>query len=776
MEDPARSAQTRVDTAGGPEWPFEWINTEIIEQMPTAVVVLDLHRKVMATNRAMRRLFGFGNEDSVRGIDVLELIHTDERASIATYLEELSSGRLQRHAAENECLAAGDRAFRGRLVASPIFDSSGRVRAVCCLITDITVEVSDRQALRGGGGAELVERGPVDRQAVTSFVASVGHELRAPLHGILGLSEILAESDLPLSDLKLVNTIRKEAGSLQLVVEDLLDLSRIESGRMALRAEPFTPAATAAEVRDLVGPEAGPLGLELTVVVGEDVPHQVVGDRLRIRQVLLHLVTNSVRHTQSGAVSINVDYRDDGVLVLEVSDTGPVIPEDRRADLFDAFAQSHDGQGGTGLGLTVVRQLTELMQGEVSMTSEPGVGSTYRVEVPVARADRRRNDQASDSDESADGSMTTATPHAPAPAALSGPTATAPSTPAAPAPAPTRAAAPGSAAADTPTPVAPDGSRLRVLVADDTEVNQLLAKNQLAKLGYEPVVVKNGHEALSKATSEPFSAVLMDWHMPVMDGLEATRRIRASGGPGRTIPIIAVTANVLHGNRDICIEAGMNDFLTKPVGIDDLREALQRWITTSDHDPMAYFSSGSPAGGDPADREPSDRHPSVATEQVSPQQQAQIQDQPQSQDQAQEQSPPQPEPGSATDPAEPVVAIETLDALAEELGDKAVVDTVIETFLDELDDRRESIAAIRILAELSAEECDDAGTEAMRSAHTLKSTSALLGGMPLADKCQTLESLLRDGDYSTAAGLVEETLSLIERTRAALRDHLAGEG
>ena len=579
-EDASRHQPSPSATADRPDWPIEWINTEIMEQLPAAVAVLDRRHRIVATNRAMRRLFGFDGEATVEGVDVLDLVQPEDRTSTSTYLDELTAGRLQRHVAENGYRGVGARRFRGRVVAAPVFDSSGRVRAVTCLFNDIAAETWQPNGPRPSPGVESEIDSPaqIDRGSMVSVMASAGHELRTSVHEIAALAETLTGSDLDRSDLELVDTIRSEAAKLRGVLDDLLDPSPIGSGSPSMMARP-----------------------------------------------------------------------------------------------------------------------------------RPGVAN--RVERPVEPADRRRDDRPEGAGEAAGGTR----------------------------------------------------RRPKVLVADDTEVNQLLARNQLIKLGYEPVVVDNGHEALARATSDPFDAILMDWHMPVMDGLEATRRIRASGGWGAEVPIIAVTANVLHGNRHACIEAGMNDFLTKPVSLDDLQAALTAWIPDVP-DPAIV--------PDPAGLEVSAPHPEPVDGPAPP-----------AGDDAGGTNGLTPDIGVSDDEAQrsvseatSVVSAATLDELADELGDRSVVETVIQTFLDELDDRRESIAAIEALVELPPEDREDAGTRALRSAHTLKSTSALLGGGPLAARCQELETLLGESEFAAAADLVDETLVLIEQTRNELESHLATPG
>jgi two-component system, sensor histidine kinase len=357
------------------------------------------------------------------------------------------------------------------------------------------------------------------------FLAAVSHEMRTPLNGIMGMSEIVRDSSTEPVTKQRAGVILSSAEHLKRVISDLLDLSRIEFGRPDLHAAPLDPRQALHEVTDLLAPVAAEKGLALHTLVEDSVPTQVSGDAARIKQVLHNLVGNAIKFTAAGRVDVELMQRAGG-LVFRVRDTGPGIAPVQLESIFDAFEQAgRDVPGkqrvqrreGTGLGLTIARGLARAMGGDVRCTSTPGHGSRFDFDLA----------------------------------------------------APTLQAAPAAPAA----PAALPHFEGRVLLVDDNEVNAMVAQAMLERMGIAVQRAGDGHDALQAMSKKPFAVVLMDCRMPLLDGLEATRRWRRME-TGARLPIIGVTANVTEEDRRECLDAGMDDFLPKPFQIGELAAIL----------------------------------------------------------------------------------------------------------------------------------------------------------------------------------------------------------
>ena len=367
------------------------------------------------------------------------------------------------------------------------------------------------------------ERARRAEAAKSDFLAQMSHELRTPLNGVIGLSDALAAGDLGDRERALTETIRSSGQSLLAILNDLLDLSKIEAGKLQVEAAAFAPGDLARSVAETWREAGAARGTSVTATV-DGAPDWLLGDELRIRQVLNNFVSNAVKFTEGGAVALSLHATPalDGTrLVFRVADTGCGIPADRRDAVFEPFEQAGAGTakryGGTGLGLPICRKLAGLMGGEVAL-ERSGPGGTvfaFALTLPEAR---------------------------------------------------TPAAAAGRDAEDV--------SGLRVLVADDNAVNRLVAAEFLRALGVEAVFAENGDEAVTAASLGGFDAVLMDKHMPGLDGIAATHAIRALAGEAGAVPIIAVPADAMAGAREALLAEGMDGYLSKPLKLDALRDAL----------------------------------------------------------------------------------------------------------------------------------------------------------------------------------------------------------
>ncbi|MCC7369505.1 MAG: response regulator [Chloroflexi bacterium] len=384
-------------------------------------------------------------------------------------------------------------------------------------------------------------------RAKSEFLAMMSHEIRTPLNGILGSAELLATDQIAPDQHDLVQTIITSGELLLAIVNDVLDFGKIESGRMDFESLPFALGETIQTVVELNRAAAQARQLTLVTALAPTLPPLVVGDAGRLSQVLGNLVNNAVKFTETGEVRVQVGAQADGpaavVLSVSVSDTGIGISPEIQRSLFQAFVQADSSTtrrfGGTGLGLAISKRLVELMGGEISVTSAPGEGSTFRFTVRLA--------------------LPSAVPDSLLPAT-----------------APAGAVAGSSGPPDTST----DGLlRGRVLLVEDNFMNQRVVTMMLERLGYGLDIVDNGLAAIDAvSTRSPYDLILMDCHMPELDGFEATRRIRQLAVPGAKTPIVALTANAFPADRQRCLDAGMDDYMAKPISYEVFAQTVRHWL------------------------------------------------------------------------------------------------------------------------------------------------------------------------------------------------------
>jgi PAS domain S-box-containing protein len=503
----------------------------LFEKNPQPMVVYDRRTlEIVSCNDAMVAGYGY-TADELRSMTVLDLQPSEDVESLREYLLGNPGGSRPELADARHGYPGRHRRRDGSIieieVTSENLDLDGR-RCRVALYSDVTerkraaeeVVVARDQALAAS-------------REKSGFVASVSHEIRTPMSGVMGMAELLLGTDLDDEQRDYAQQVLRSGEQMLAIINDLLDLSKIETGNLELEIADFdlrelleracSSARLAAQAKDLA----------FAIEVDEAVPDRLRGDGRRLGQIALNLAANAVKFTAEGAVMVSVGSRPgaDGATALrvEVADSGIGIDPVHLERIFDPFAQAEVATtrlyGGSGLGLAIARQLTELMGGRISAQSELGAGSTFVVEVELAPAAAAAVPRETDE----------------------------------------------TAAASWAQPP-------QLLVVEDSQVNQLVAARALERCGCEVDVVSDGLEALEVLESRTYDAILMDCQMPGLDGYKTTAEIRRREEGVRHTPVIAMTAQAMDGDRERCLEAGMDDYLTKPLRHGELVGALQRWL------------------------------------------------------------------------------------------------------------------------------------------------------------------------------------------------------
>ncbi|MCA1926301.1 MAG: response regulator [Thiobacillus sp.] len=421
--------------------------------------------------------------------------------------------------------------WRARRADGSVFETEIALHAMHLegrpVIQAIMRDVSERRAAEAAKEAAR-EAALQMARAKSEFVANVSHEIRTPMHGILGMASLLLKTPLDGQQRDYIATLKSSAESLLTIINDILDFSKIEAGKLVIERVAFSPADIARSVVALFQARALEKGIALKLVLPDACPGALLGDPTRIRQILLNLVDNAIKFTHMGEVELRIDFetvRDEIGCRFSVRDTGIGMLPETQARLFQAFSQADASTtrryGGTGLGLAVSSQLAELMGGRIAVESSTGSGSRFTLMLHLPATEMPL--------------------------------------------------------AELPAQVSPH-LHGRVLMVEDHPVNQKVLAHQLSEMGLDHDLAENGAQAIEKLQNIPYDLVLMDWQMPEMDGLEATRRIRALAGRAGRIPIIALTANASSGFRETCLASGANDYLSKPYTEAALAALLGQWL------------------------------------------------------------------------------------------------------------------------------------------------------------------------------------------------------
>lgn len=502
----------------------EDILTSILNLAAEGVIVTDGDLRILVFSGGAETIFGYAaNEIIGRSIEVLipDSSRARHREHVARFKERSATSLRMRGPLETRGVSKSGATIPIEVDLSRLTSPRGEI--ITAIVRDVTERAEAERSL-----AAAAEQAHAANQAKSAFLAAMGHEIRTPLNGVLGMAQVMAGDELPARQRERLGIIRESGESLLQILNDLLDLSKIEAGKLELEDAEFDLEDLLRSVHAASSALASQKGLTYRLRISERSKGRYRSDPLRLRQILHNLISNAIKFTAAGGVEVAVGRRE-GRLVLEVADTGIGILPERLPQLFDKFEQADSSTtrrfGGTGLGLAICRDLAALMGGRISVASRMGAGSTFTVDIPVTRVRRE-----------------------------------------------------GAKVGTQPTEIR-TGNDLSILVAEDNPTNQIVLRSLLEAVGLDPVIVSDGSAALEAWQSRRWDLILMDVQMPVMDGPAATAAIRAmeaAEGRART-PILAVTANAMAHQIDEYASAGMDGIVAKPIQLEALLTAIAKF-------------------------------------------------------------------------------------------------------------------------------------------------------------------------------------------------------
>ena len=489
----------------------------MIENALDIITVIGASGIILYESPSVKKVLGYSPEELV-GKDALKYVHRGDRAATRRKLAELRSGEQPE--------ACGAFRFRHKDGSYRILEAIGRDLSTVPRIEGVIVnsrDVTEHYAAQ--------ERITATNHELEKALAMARHEIRTPMNGIIGMADVLLATPLNGEQRGMAMDINHSARSLLTIINDILDISKIEAGKLTLESVPFHISHAIRDVAGLIAPGASEKGVGFETMIEAGDPDVVCGDPVRFRQVLVNLAGNAVKFTTHGRVRVQVSciHTQSALLCVTctVTDTGIGIAKEQKAYLFESFRQGDDSTtrrfGGSGLGLCISRELARMMNGDVTFESTPGVGSTFRFTAVLEQAAVGRCPRS-------------------------------------------ETASPLSTGEAVPA---------RILLAEDNEINARLAVRILQKAGHTVRVAKDGEQAVRAFQGSEWDVVLMDVQMPLLDGVEATRKIRLLPG-GESTPIIALTANAMAGDRERYLAVGMNDYLSKPLDASEMLSKIQR--------------------------------------------------------------------------------------------------------------------------------------------------------------------------------------------------------
>lgn len=508
----------------------------LIQNLPVALFAKDVRANYrwIVWNKAAEDLFGMPASEMIGYTDYDRF--PKEQADFFRRIDEevMRTGKVTDVAEEPITTARGT--WPAHTIKVPVYDAQGTPSILFGIVEDISVRKEAEANLKAKLEAERAS------QAKSEFLANMSHELRTPLNSIIGMSRLMMQAGVTTDEQRgMLQAVLQASDLLLKTVDDVLDISKIEARQLTLESIGFDVPTLFSQVATLLQPIASKKGLLLRLDIKTPSMPQVVGDPARLMRILNNLISNALKYTHAGEVGVSLDWTkiDKGriELLCHVRDTGIGIAPEKHALIFDEFTQADNSTtrkyGGTGLGLTITRQLVEMMDGSIGVDSQLGQGADFWFRIPY--------EQASSVDVEWKESCTVA--------------------------------------ADDASPDRKRAAFMQVLVAEDNPLNRLFMEKMLEGFGFTQIdMAHDGAQALIASQAKPYDLIFMDCHMPEKDGYEVAKEIRAlEKGTGRHVPIVAITANVMFGERDKCLAAGMDEYIGKPIDLEIFRQLLSRW-------------------------------------------------------------------------------------------------------------------------------------------------------------------------------------------------------